>query len=113
LERYHRFFGDDLAIEYPTASEKPAHPDAVADDLWTRQVSIFLIGPDGRRPPFRMGRPVPTRPELKGQPRVQRVHPAEIDRLLSPVVGLFKSTATTRPAWAPRTRPDGPESWPT
>ena len=26
--------------------------DAVADDLWDRLVSIFLVGPDGRRPCF-------------------------------------------------------------
>ena len=52
LERYHRFFGDDLTIEYPTGSGNRLTLDAVADDLWARLVSIFLVGPDGRRPCF-------------------------------------------------------------
>jgi len=52
LERYHRFFGNDLTIEYPTGSGNRLTLDAVADDLWARLVSIFLVGPDGRRPCF-------------------------------------------------------------
>jgi hypothetical protein len=52
LERYHRFFGADLTVEYPTGSGRTLTLDAVADDLWARLVSIFLAGPDGRRPCF-------------------------------------------------------------
>ncbi|HEY6424096.1 MAG TPA: glucosidase [Pseudonocardiaceae bacterium] len=52
LERYHRFFGDDFMIEYPTGSGRQLALDAVAADLWGRLVSIFLVGPDGRRPCF-------------------------------------------------------------
>jgi hypothetical protein len=52
LERYHQFFGDDLTIEYPTGSGVQVTLDVVADDLWDRLVSIFLVGPDGRRPCF-------------------------------------------------------------
>jgi hypothetical protein len=52
LERYHRFFGDDLTVEYPTGSGRRLGLDAVAADLWSRLVSIFLVGPDGRRPCF-------------------------------------------------------------
>jgi hypothetical protein len=52
LERYHRFFGDDLTIEYPTGSGRRLTLDAVADDLRDRLVSIFTVGPDGRRPCF-------------------------------------------------------------
>jgi hypothetical protein len=52
LERYHRFFGADLTIEYPTGSGRPQTLDAVAADLWERLVSIFMVGPDGRRPCF-------------------------------------------------------------
>jgi hypothetical protein len=52
LERYHRFFGADLTVEYPTGSGRKLTLDAVAGDLWTRLVSIFLAGPDGRRPCF-------------------------------------------------------------
>jgi hypothetical protein len=52
LERYHRFFGDDFTVEYPTGSGRRLSLDAVASDLWSRLVSIFLVGPDGRRPCF-------------------------------------------------------------
>ncbi|TCO19751.1 hypothetical protein EV652_113150 [Kribbella steppae] len=52
LQRYHRFFGEDLTIEYPTGSGRRLALDAVADDLFARLVSIFLVGPDGRRPCF-------------------------------------------------------------
>ena len=52
VQRYHRFFGDDLKIEYPTGSGELLALDAVADDLFARLVSIFLVGPDGRRPCF-------------------------------------------------------------
>ncbi|MBO0878232.1 MAG: hypothetical protein J2P19_33090, partial [Pseudonocardia sp.] len=52
LERYHRFFGADYTVEYPTGSGRAVPLDAVARDLWARLASIFLTGPDGRRPCF-------------------------------------------------------------
>ncbi|HEY7594777.1 MAG TPA: glucosidase [Actinophytocola sp.] len=52
LERYHRFFGADLTVEYPTGSGKLRTLHEVTDDLWGRLVSIFTVGPDGRRPCF-------------------------------------------------------------
>jgi len=52
LERYHRFFGDDLTVEYPAGSGHRLPLDAIAADLQDRLISIFLIGPDGRRPCF-------------------------------------------------------------
>ena len=52
LERYHRFFGDDLTVEYPTGSGHLVTLGVIVDDLWARLVSIFLPGPDGRRPCF-------------------------------------------------------------
>ncbi len=52
LERYHRFFGDDYTIEYPTGSGKRLHLGQVAADLSGRLISIFTKGPDGRRPCF-------------------------------------------------------------
>ena len=50
LERYHRFFGDDFTIEYPTGSGNLLTLDKVAADLQDRLISIFTRGPDGRRP---------------------------------------------------------------
>jgi hypothetical protein len=52
LERYHRFFGDEFTIEYPTGSGMRLTLDKVAADLQDRLISIFTQGPDGRRPCF-------------------------------------------------------------
>ena len=52
LERYHQFFGDGLTVEYPTGSGRRDSLQAIADDLRRRLISIFLVGPDGRRPCF-------------------------------------------------------------
>ena len=52
LERYYRFFGDDYTVEYPTGSGRQVALDAVVADLQRRLVSIFLRGPDDRRPCF-------------------------------------------------------------
>jgi hypothetical protein len=52
LERYHRFFGDDLTLEYPTGSGRRLTLGLIAQDLRDRLISIFVAGPDGRRPCF-------------------------------------------------------------
>jgi hypothetical protein len=52
LERYHRFFGDELTFEYPTGSGRRLDLGAITADLQDRLISIFLVGPDGRRPCF-------------------------------------------------------------
>jgi hypothetical protein len=52
LERYRRFFGDDLRVEYPTGSGNHVSMSTVINDLSDRLISIFLVGPDGRRPCF-------------------------------------------------------------
>ncbi len=52
LERYYRFFGDDLTLEYPTGSGKQVTVDVIVRDLQDRLISIFTVGPDGRRPCF-------------------------------------------------------------
>jgi hypothetical protein len=52
LERYHRFFGDELTIEYPAGSGHRVPLDVIATDLQDRLISIFVVGPDGRRPCF-------------------------------------------------------------
>jgi hypothetical protein len=50
--RYGKFFGDDVSVEYPTGSGEKATLSAVAEDLRQRLVSLFLVGPDGKRPCF-------------------------------------------------------------
>jgi hypothetical protein len=52
IERYARFFGDELTVEYPTGSGRTTTLAAVTDDLRDRLISIFLVGPDDRRPCF-------------------------------------------------------------
>jgi Mannosylglycerate hydrolase MGH1-like glycoside hydrolase domain len=52
LERYHRFFGDDLTFEYPAGSGQRLSLGAIVADLQQRMVSLFVVGPDGRRPCF-------------------------------------------------------------
>jgi hypothetical protein len=52
LERYHRFFGDDFTIEYPTGSGQQLHLGLIAADLQDRLISIFTNDPDGRRACF-------------------------------------------------------------
>ena len=52
LERYYRFFGGDLTLEYPTGSGKQVTVDVIVRDLQDRLISIFTVGPDGRRPCF-------------------------------------------------------------
>jgi hypothetical protein len=52
LERYDRFFGDELMIEYPTSSGRKCTLGEIAQDLRRRMISIFLVGEDGRRPCF-------------------------------------------------------------
>ncbi|TQS43374.1 MGH1-like glycoside hydrolase domain-containing protein [Cryptosporangium phraense] len=52
LERYYRFYGDDVRIEYPTGSGHTATLNEVAADLRGRLVGTFLRGADGSRPCF-------------------------------------------------------------
>jgi hypothetical protein len=52
LRNLHRYYGDDFLIEYPTGSGQQLSLDQIADDLSRRLTSIFLRGPNGRRPVF-------------------------------------------------------------
>jgi hypothetical protein len=47
---YHHFFGDHFKLEYPTGSGQERTFAEVAQDLADRIISIWLPGPDGRRP---------------------------------------------------------------
>jgi hypothetical protein len=50
LYRYSRYFDDELKVEHPVGSGHMASLSEVADELSRRLVSLFLTGPDGRRP---------------------------------------------------------------
>jgi hypothetical protein len=48
--KYHRFFGDEFTVEYPTGSGQQHTLGEIAADLRERMVTIFVRGEDGRRP---------------------------------------------------------------
>jgi hypothetical protein len=52
LLEYDRFFGHEFTIEYPTGSGQHLPLRNIAGDLADRLVSIWLPGPDGRRPVY-------------------------------------------------------------
>ncbi len=52
LERYYRFFGDELTVEYPAGSGEKVTLKVISNDLQDRLISLFTVGPDGRRPCF-------------------------------------------------------------
>jgi hypothetical protein len=52
LIEYHKFYGDDLTVEYPAGSGQQRALDEIARDLRDRLISIFTRGADGRRPCF-------------------------------------------------------------
>jgi len=49
LYKYHKFYGDDFSVEYPTGSGKKLHLDEIAEELANRLKRIFVRGADGRR----------------------------------------------------------------
>jgi hypothetical protein len=50
LERYHHFHGDAFQVECPTGSGRMMTLGEVAAELARRMTSLFLPGPDGKRP---------------------------------------------------------------
>jgi hypothetical protein len=52
LERYHRFYGSEFEVEYPTGSGKRLSLDLIVADLQDRLISLFIRDADGRRPCF-------------------------------------------------------------
>ncbi len=50
LCRFHRYYGDDFKVEYPTGSGQALTLREIAQHLRERLISIFVAGEDGRRP---------------------------------------------------------------
>ena len=75
VQRYARFFGDDLTVECPTGSGRLVTSSDVADELaagWWRRSSTDA---DGRRPAFGGDRAAADRPGAPRPPALQRVLP--------------------------------------
>jgi hypothetical protein len=66
LERYHAFVGEDYTVECPTGSGRMMTLRQVADELRRRLISIFLPGPDGRRPLYGAIERYATDPDWQG-----------------------------------------------
>jgi len=52
LYGFHRYYGDDFQVEYPTRSGVTLSLREIANELSARLTRLFLRGPDGRRPVF-------------------------------------------------------------
>jgi hypothetical protein len=52
LERYHRFYGGDLELEYPVGSGRRLTLDLITADLQDRLISLFTRDENGRRACF-------------------------------------------------------------
>jgi hypothetical protein len=52
LERYQRFYGDDLGVEYPTGSGQRLTLEQIVADLRGRLISLFTRDENGRRACF-------------------------------------------------------------
>jgi hypothetical protein len=52
LQRFHHYYGDDFLVECPTGSGTKMTLWGIAEEIGRRLMSIFLRGPDGRRPVF-------------------------------------------------------------
>src|ERR1700712_2926036 len=50
LYGFHRYYGDDFQVEYPTGSGKTLSLREIAGELAVRLTRLFLRGPDGNRP---------------------------------------------------------------
>jgi hypothetical protein len=50
LERYHRFYGDEIQVELPTGSGRKVNLLEVSREIARRLSSLFVKGPDGKRP---------------------------------------------------------------
>jgi hypothetical protein len=52
LYKYHRYYGNDFLVEYPTGSGTKMTLGQIADDLSRRLTNIFLLDEQGRRAVF-------------------------------------------------------------
>ncbi|MEL6896944.1 MAG: glucosidase, partial [Planctomycetota bacterium] len=50
LKRYHKFYGDEYLVEYPTGSGNKMNLSEIAGDLEQRLVRLFMPDANGRRP---------------------------------------------------------------
>ena len=66
LYEFHRYYGDEFRVEYPTGSGKKFSLSEIADDLARRVTTLFLKDAEGVRPVMA------AYPMLQADPRSQR-----------------------------------------
>jgi hypothetical protein len=49
LEKYHKYFKDELQVEFPARSGNMVNLKTVADELRRRLIGIFVVNPEGKR----------------------------------------------------------------
>jgi hypothetical protein len=65
LRRFHDYYGTDFTVECPTGSGVKMCLGEVADELSRRLTSLFLRGPDGKRPVFGDNQKLQTDPHFR------------------------------------------------
>lgn len=50
LREYHKFYGDELQLEFPSGSGNKMNLDQIADEISNRLISVFTINNFGNRP---------------------------------------------------------------
>jgi hypothetical protein len=62
LHKFHRYYGDDFLVEYPTNSGKHLTIKEVADELARRVSGLYLKSTDGKRPSQKSNATLPGNP---------------------------------------------------
>jgi hypothetical protein len=65
LREFDAYLGADTRVEYPTGSGQMLRLGEVADELSSRLISVYLPGPDGRRPIYHDHDLLATHPDWK------------------------------------------------
>jgi hypothetical protein len=63
IREFHRYYGDDFRVEYPTGSGQKFSLAQIADELARRVTTLFLLDANGERPVMR------AYPQLQADPR--------------------------------------------
>ena len=65
LQKFHHYYGNDFKVECPTGSGNYLTLEQVSEELGRRLSSLFLRGPDGRRPLYGSNERLQTDPHFR------------------------------------------------
>ena len=98
LLQYDQFFGPEFTIEYPTGSGQRLALRDIAGDLADRLISIWLPGPDGRRPVYGGVELMQTDPAWKDNLLFYEYFSAEPGAVVSVVWACWPRSSSADPA---------------